>query len=120
MSSCCWIVSLFSLFLSFTHFSFFSIYFHINFFSREAFFQDDNNLYLLLEFLQGGELFSHLRKEEKFDSDIAKFYCIEVASALNQMHLLHIAYRDIKPENIMLGISSFFSNFFFFLINFTH
>jgi len=65
-------------------------------------FKDTTKLYMLLEFVQGGELFSHLRKEEKFDPDIAKFYCIEVACALNKMHPLHIAYRDIKPENIML------------------
>lgn len=56
-----------------------------------------------MEFIQGGELFSHLRKNEKFDNDIAKFFAIEVAVALNKMHLLQIAYRDIKPENIMLG-----------------
>jgi serine/threonine protein kinase len=80
------------------------------FFHRDAFFQDDNNLYLLLEFIQGGELFSHLRQHEKFDDDVAKFYCLEVAVALNKMHSIHIAYRDIKPENLMLGtiISSSF------------
>jgi serine/threonine protein kinase len=57
----------------------------------------------LLEFVQGGELFSHLRKNQKFDGDLAKFYCIEVAVALNRMHAISVAYRDIKPENIMLG-----------------
>jgi serine/threonine protein kinase len=57
----------------------------------------------MMEFLQGGELFSHLRKQEKFDDVIAKFYCTEVAVALSKMHSLTIAYRDIKPENIMLG-----------------
>jgi serine/threonine protein kinase len=70
---------------------------------REALFQDDNNLYIMMEFVQGGEMFSHLRKQEKFDEDVAKFYAVEVAVALNKLHLLGIAYRDLKPENIMIG-----------------
>lgn len=65
-------------------------------------FQDDNNVYILMEYLQGGELFSHLRKAEKFNEELAKFYCSEVASALSTMHSLHVVYRDLKPENVMI------------------
>lgn len=66
-------------------------------------FQDDYNLYFLLEYVPGGEMFSHLRRKEKFDEDLSKFYCVEVASALSEMHCLGIIYRDLKPENILLG-----------------
>lgn len=72
-------------------------------YSREALFQDENNLYIMMEFVQGGEMFSHLRKQEKFDEDMAKFYAVEVAVALDKLHMLGIAYRDLKPENIMIG-----------------
>lgn len=67
-----------------------------------AMFQDDNTVYLLTEFIPGGELFSHLRKSEKFSPEVAKFYAIEIASAIRCLHHLNIAYRDIKPENILL------------------
>ena len=70
---------------------------------RKALFQDDNNVYVLLEYLQGGELFSHLRRAEKFDEELAKFYVAEIASALGVLTSLHIVYRDLKPENVMLG-----------------
>jgi protein kinase A len=56
-----------------------------------------------MEYLQGGELFSHLRKAEKFDEELAKFYASEIASALGVMNSLFIVYRDLKPENVMIG-----------------
>ena len=58
-----------------------------------AVFQDDNGLYIVTEFIPGGELFSHLRRNEKFPPELAKFYAIEVAAALKCMHKLQIAYR---------------------------
>jgi serine/threonine protein kinase len=67
-----------------------------------AVFQDDNSLYLLMEYCAGGELFSHLRRNEKFPPDVAKFYALEVASALKSMHKWNLIYRDLKPENIMI------------------
>jgi len=68
-----------------------------------AMFQDDNNLYICLEYVPGGELFSHLRKKEHFSNDEAKFYAVEVAAALNEMHSHDIVYRDLKPENLLLS-----------------
>jgi len=70
---------------------------------RFAFFQDENNVYLLLEYVAGGELYSHLRKRKTFTEPLAKFYAVEIASALECMHNLDIAYRDIKPENILIA-----------------
>lgn len=68
-----------------------------------AVFQDDNNLYMMTEFLPGGELFSHIRRNEKLPADVAKFYILEVAAALKCLHKLDIVYRDVKPENILIN-----------------
>ncbi|CAF3422571.1 unnamed protein product [Rotaria socialis] len=59
-------------------------------------------LYLLLEYLPGGELFQVMRKHEKFDAKTAIFYASEVLLALDYLHHLDILYRDLKPENIIL------------------
>lgn len=65
-------------------------------------FADEDRLYLLMELVVGGELFSHLRKAGKFPNDVAKFYCCEVLLAFEYLHDQHIIYRDLKPENILL------------------
>lgn len=67
-----------------------------------AVFQDDNSLSLLLEYVPGGELFSHLRRLRKFDATLYQFYAAEIACAIKTLHEHHIAYRDIKPENILI------------------
>jgi len=65
-------------------------------------FQTSSKLYLVLDFLSGGELFFHLSKEVKFSTERAQFYTAELVLALGHMHSLDIIYRDIKPENIVL------------------
>eukprot|EP00760_Papus_ankaliazontas_P014266 PhM_4_TR16012/c0_g1_i1/m.2113 len=65
-------------------------------------YMDENRLYLLLEYVVGGELFSHLRKAGKFPTDVAKFYCAEVMLAFEYLHSKDIIYRDLKPENLLL------------------
>lgn len=67
-----------------------------------AMFQDDHSLYMLLEYIPGGELFTHLRRQTKFDLVLYKFYTIEIVCAIKYLHSLNIAYRDIKPENILI------------------
>ena len=57
-------------------------------------------LYLLLEYLPGGELFQMMRKLEKFDAKAAIFYASEVLLALDYLHHLDILYRDLKPVRI--------------------
>ncbi|KAH7925304.1 kinase-like protein [Leucogyrophana mollusca] len=66
-------------------------------------FQDNSNLYMVMDFVPGGELFSLLRRSNRFPDPVAKFYSAEVALALNHLHSLDIIYRDLKPENILLN-----------------
>lgn len=65
-------------------------------------FQSKTKLYLVLEYLPGGELFFHLDRERCFSEPRAKFYCAEILVALNYLHNNGIIYRDLKPENILL------------------
>ncbi|XP_054168256.1 ribosomal protein S6 kinase beta-2-like [Oppia nitens] len=65
-------------------------------------FQTGGKLYLILDYLSGGELFMHLEREGIFLEDTASFYISEIILALEHLHKLGIIYRDLKPENILL------------------
>ncbi|KAI8640555.1 camp-dependent protein kinase 1 [Parasitella parasitica] len=65
-------------------------------------FQDDINLFMVMDFVPGGELFSILRKNQRFPDHVAKFYAAEVLLAIEYLHSKHIIYRDLKPENLLL------------------
>uniref|UniRef100_A0A7E4WBH6 Ribosomal protein S6 kinase n=1 Tax=Panagrellus redivivus TaxID=6233 RepID=A0A7E4WBH6_PANRE len=65
-------------------------------------FQTEGKLYLILDFLRGGDLFTRLSKEVMFTEDDVKFYLAELTLALEHLHSLGIVYRDLKPENILL------------------
>ncbi|XP_076976944.1 ribosomal protein S6 kinase alpha-2 isoform X4 [Tamandua tetradactyla] len=65
-------------------------------------FQTEGKLYLTLDFLRGGDLFTRLSKEVMFTEEDVKFYLAELALALDHLHGLGIIYRDLKPENILL------------------
>jgi len=65
-------------------------------------FQTKGKLYLILEYLSGGELFMHLEREGIFLEDTASFYVAEITLALEHLHRQGIIYRDLKPENILL------------------
>lgn len=65
-------------------------------------FQDAINIYMVLEYVQGGEMFTYLRKFQRFPNHIAKFYAAEVVLAFEYMHSKDTIYRDLKPENILL------------------
>ncbi|GMH37500.1 hypothetical protein BSKO_05373 [Bryopsis sp. KO-2023] len=67
-------------------------------------FQDPNCVYLVLEFVPGGEFFTHLRTAGRFSEATAKFYGAEVLTAFEHLHSLNIVYRDLKPENMLLDV----------------
>ncbi|KYK57737.1 serine/threonine-protein kinase psk1 [Drechmeria coniospora] len=66
-------------------------------------FQDHEKLYLILEYGQGGELFTHLNTEKMFSETVAAFYMAEMLLAISHLHNdLGVVYRDLKPENCLL------------------
>uniref|UniRef100_A0A8C1Y187 non-specific serine/threonine protein kinase n=1 Tax=Cyprinus carpio TaxID=7962 RepID=A0A8C1Y187_CYPCA len=65
-------------------------------------FQTEGKLYLILDFLRGGDLFTRLSKEVMFTEEDVKFYLAELALGLDHLHGIGIIYRDLKPENILL------------------
>ncbi|KAG7881515.1 hypothetical protein KL905_001001 [Ogataea polymorpha] len=65
-------------------------------------FQTPVDLYLVTDYMSGGELFWHLQKEGRFTEERAKFYIAELVLALEHLHDNDIVYRDLKPENILL------------------
>ena len=65
-------------------------------------FQDTEKLYIITEFMQGGEMFFHLHKERRFSNEKTQFYIIEIILAIEFLHKNKMLYRDLKPENIMI------------------
>uniref|UniRef100_A0ACB8G8F6 Ribosomal protein S6 kinase alpha-4 n=1 Tax=Sphaerodactylus townsendi TaxID=933632 RepID=A0ACB8G8F6_9SAUR len=65
-------------------------------------FQTDSKLHLILDYVSGGELFTHLYQRDHFSEDEVRFYSGEIILALEHLHKLGIIYRDVKLENILL------------------
>ncbi|XP_072315790.1 citron Rho-interacting kinase-like, partial [Eucyclogobius newberryi] len=66
-------------------------------------FQDQLHLYLVMEYLPGGDLLSLLaRYEEHFDESMAQFYLAELTEAIQAVHSLGYVHRDVKPENVLI------------------
>ena len=65
-------------------------------------FQTPFKLYMVIDFVNGGELSTHMAKERKFSEDRIRFYGAELLLALDHLHERNIVYRDLKPENILL------------------
>uniref|UniRef100_A0AAV1TNL9 AGC protein kinase n=1 Tax=Peronospora matthiolae TaxID=2874970 RepID=A0AAV1TNL9_9STRA len=66
-------------------------------------FQTKSNVYLVMPFVAGGELFHHLHKQGLLLESSAKFYAAEMVLALEHLHVKGIIHRDLKPENVLLG-----------------
>ena len=65
-------------------------------------FQDNKYIYMLFEFVAGGELFRRLRSEGRFSEDIVLFYGSQILLSIRYLHLNDIVYRDLKPENLLI------------------
>ncbi|XP_052442688.1 serine/threonine-protein kinase MRCK alpha isoform X5 [Carassius gibelio] len=69
-------------------------------------FQDENNLYLVMDYYVGGDLLTLLSKfEDRLPEDMAKFYLAEMVLAIDSVHQLHYVHRDIKPDNILMDMN---------------
>ncbi|ERT00753.1 AUR protein kinase [Sporothrix schenckii ATCC 58251] len=77
---------------------------HPNILKMYGHFHDSKRIFLILEFAGRGELYKHLRKENRFPEWKAAQYVAQMASALRYLHRKHVIHRDIKPENILVGI----------------
>lgn len=64
--------------------------------------QDFSSVFLVMDFVEGGELFSLMRRLGKHPVLAAKFYAAEVLLALEYLHKQNVVYRDLKPENILI------------------
>jgi len=62
---------------------------------------------MVMPFVHGGEMFTHLRRMGRFDESLARFYAAQVALALEYLHHCSLIYRDLKPENIMIQDSGY-------------
>ncbi|XP_073348673.1 serine/threonine-protein kinase MRCK beta isoform X6 [Pagrus major] len=69
-------------------------------------FQDDNYLYLVMDYYVGGDLLTLLSKfEDRLPEDMSKFYVAEMVLAIHSIHQQHYIHRDIKPDNVLLDVN---------------
>lgn len=67
-----------------------------------ASFFDESHIYMVMEFMPGGDLMSLLIKEDTFSENVTRFFMAEAASAISSVHALGYIHRDIKPDNMLL------------------
>ena len=72
-----------------------------------ASYQDADTLYMLLELVQGGELFTLLRAQRFFQEPVCAFYAATVVSAFEYLHDRSLCYRDLKPENLLIDAQGY-------------
>lgn len=65
-------------------------------------FQDGTHLYMVMDFMPGGDLMSLLMKEDTFSEPVTRFFMAEAAHAISSVHALGYIHRDIKPDNMLL------------------
>nr|CAG8497727.1 3439_t:CDS:2 [Entrophospora candida] len=65
-------------------------------------FQDDENMFMVLDLMLGGDLRFHLERQGRMKEDVVKFYAAEISLGLDYLHSKNIVHRDIKPDNVLL------------------
>jgi len=79
---------------------------HDNILFCKAVFETDQQIYLVLELVKGGELYDRIVEEGEFSEDEAKEIVYQILSAVEYLHKNQIAHRDLKPENILCSTRS--------------
>lgn len=69
---------------------------------RHSTYQDPYYIYMLMDYVAGGDFFSHLRAARRFPPETAKHYIACIVLALDYVHSKNVIYRDLKPENLLL------------------
>lgn len=78
---------------------------HENCLALYGWFQDDQNVYLVVEYAAYGELYRTLTKLKRLSDPLASYYIYQVARALKHLHSKHLVHRDLKPENILIHLN---------------
>ena len=65
-------------------------------------FQDEKYLYLVMDFLPGGDLMTLLMRKDVLSEDESRFYIAETILAIETVHKVNYIHRDLKPDNILL------------------
>ena len=76
---------------------------HANIVRLYGYFYDEQNIYAVMEYCPGGNLFQRLRREKQFSENKAKFVVAQVVESLIYLQERNVIHRDIKPENILIA-----------------
>lgn len=75
---------------------------HPNIIKLYEIFEGSESIYLILEFIKGGELFNYIKSQENYSEDHVKKIMKGILNGIEHIHSLNIIHRDLKPENILL------------------